>query len=147
MLKHLTNEQLKNYHILFKNVGKRAIDTKINGYDTKFLYHVVRLLSECEQILVEHDIDLQKNNEQLKSIRRGEWTLKQAKEYFENKEKQLEEMYGKSTLQYKPEEDKIKKLLLECLEMHYGSLEKAVYVAPDIEADIKRVLDILNKYQ
>lgn len=147
MLKDLTNEQLKHYYILYKNTGKRAVDTKIHGYDTKFLYHVVRLLSECEQILIEHDLDLRKNNEQLKAIRRGEWTLGQAKEYFENKEKQLEELYGKSTLQYKPEEDKIKKLLLECLEMHYGSLEKAVYVAPDIETDIKRVLDILNKYQ
>ena len=89
-------------------------------------------------------LSLDKTNDKLVNVNSQ---LTERNREFEEKEKQLEEMYGKSTLQYKPEEDKIKKLLLECLEMHYGSLEKTVYVAPDIEADIKRVLDILNKYQ
>ena len=86
MLKHLTDAQLLEYYTLFKNANKRAVDTKINGYSTKFMYHVVRLLSECEQILVEGDINLQKNNEQLKSIRRGEWTLEQVEQLFDDKE-------------------------------------------------------------
>ena len=146
MLKHLTNEQLVEYYSLFKNANKRAIDTKINGYSTKFMYHVVRLLSECEQILIEENLDLQRNREQLKSIRRGEWSLEQIEQYFVDKEKQLEELYIKSTLQHKPDEDKIKALLLECLEMHYGSLEKAVYIAPDLENDLKMIAKIVNKY-
>lgn len=147
MLKNLTNTQLAEYYHLFKNANKRAIDTKINGYSTKFMYHVVRLLNECEQILVEGDIDLQKNNEQLKAIRRGEWSLAQVEQYFVDKEKQLEELYVKSTLQYKPDEDKIKKLLLTCLEMHYGSLEKAIYVAPDLENDLRVIAKIIEKYK
>ena len=146
MLKHLTNEQLVEYYSLFKNANKRAIDTKINGYSTKFMYHVVRLLSECEQILIEENLDLQRNREQLKSIRRGEWSLEQIEQYFADKEKQLEELYIKSTLQHKPDEAKIKALLLECLEMHYGSLEKAVYIAPDLENDLKMIAKIVNKY-
>ena len=45
-----------------------------HGYDTKFAYHVVRLIGEVEQILVEQDVDLQRDRELLKAIRRGEWT-------------------------------------------------------------------------
>src|SRR5206468_3796781 len=52
--------------------GKRAEVVAAHGYDTKFAYHVVRLLGEVEQILLEGDIDLQRDNERLKAIRRGE---------------------------------------------------------------------------
>jgi len=147
MLKKLGDTELIEYHKLYSHTSKRAIDTKINGYSTKFLYHTVRLLSECEQILVEHDIDLQKNREQLKSIRRGEWSVEQIEQYFQDKEKQLEDLYSKSTLRYKPEEDEIKELLLKCLEMHYGSLDKAITITPTIEKDIQDVLKILDKYK
>lgn len=93
------------------------------GYDLKFSYHIVRLLNEIEQILIEHDLDLERNREQLKSIRRGEWTKEQIIEYFQFKEKSLEELYIKSTLRHSPDEKTIKKLLLECLEMYYGSID------------------------
>ena len=42
--------------------GKRAELVAAHGFDTKFAYHVVRLLGEVEQILVEGDIDLQRDN-------------------------------------------------------------------------------------
>ena len=41
--------------------GKRAELVERHGYDTKFAYHVVRLLTEVEMILMEQDIDLQRN--------------------------------------------------------------------------------------
>jgi predicted nucleotidyltransferase len=116
------------------------------GHDLKFSYHIVRLLEECSQILIEHDIDLQRNREQLKAIRRGEWSLQDIEKFFADKERQLEELYVKSTLQYKPDEDKIKELLLRCLEIHFGSLEKCVHVAPEFEKDLKRIAEIVNKY-
>src|SRR5262249_48932248 len=59
-------------------------------YDLKFAYHVVRILNEAEQILLEGDLDLLRNREQLKSIRRGEWTRQQILEYFEQKRVGLE---------------------------------------------------------
>jgi len=96
------------------------------GYDVKFAYHIVRLLNEVEQILVEQDLDIQRNREQLKSIRRGDWTLEQIEKYFEQKELELEKLYTSSTLRHSPDEEGIKKLLMECLEMHYGSLDKCV---------------------
>lgn len=38
------------------------------GYDVKFAYHVVRLLDEIEQIMVESDLDLERNREQLRQF-------------------------------------------------------------------------------
>ncbi len=96
------------------------------GYDTKFGYHLVRLLNECEQILIEGDLDLQRNREQLKEIRNGGWTEKQLEDYFAMKEVALEETYNKSTLRWGPDEVAIKDLLLKVLEEHYGSLDKCV---------------------
>ena len=71
---------------------KRRESVEKFGYDVKFASHAVRLLDECEQILTNTDIDLQRNREQLKSIRRGEWTLDQVILWFESKEKHLEKL-------------------------------------------------------
>jgi len=116
------------------------------GYDTKFAYHVVRLANECEQILDLHDLDLEANREQLKSIRRGEWTLDELKDWFTKKEKHLEDLNAKSTLRNRPDEEAIKALLLECLEMHYGSLSEAIRIDPDIEAMARDLREVLNRY-
>ena len=112
------------------------------GFDVKFAYHVVRLVGEVEQILTEQDIDLQRNNEQLKAIRRGEWTIEQIKNYFTEKEQALESLYHSSPLPYKPDEPRIKTLLLQCLEMYYGSLEKAVATQGN-ERELLRQIKIL----
>lgn len=106
--------------------SNREKDIIKHGFSTKFAYHIVRLLNEVEQILTEHDLDLQRNREQLKSIRRGDWTLSAIEEYFEKKELELEKLYTASTLRHSPDEEGIKKLLMECLEMHYGDLSKVI---------------------
>lgn len=126
-------------------VGHRVEIRETFGYDVKFAYHVVRLLNEVEQILIEGDIDLQRNREQLKSIRRGEWKEEEIREYFASKERDLEKLYVESKLPHSPDEDKIKKLLLECLEEHYGNLEDAV-VKPDAAISaLKDIQAILEK--
>jgi predicted nucleotidyltransferase len=130
--------------------GKRAELVERQGFDTKFGYHIVRLLSEVEQILVEGDIDLQRDNEQLKAIRRGEWTEGRLRRWFAEKESDLERAYAASTLRPAPDEGRIKALLMACLEEHYGSLESCV-VEPDraavalrnIQAELERVKDLL----
>jgi hypothetical protein len=123
---------------------KRQETVENYGYDLKFAYHVVRLLNEVEMIMVEGDLDLQRNREQLKAIRRGEWSERQIKEYFSKKESELEKVYAESKLPYGPDEEKIKQLLLDCLEEHYGSLDKCL-VQPDkaVQAlrDVQAVLD------
>lgn len=102
--------------------GKRKELVEKFGYDVKFAYHLVRLMAEVEQILTEGTLDLERNREQLKSIRRGEWTQGQVESWFAAKEKGLETVYNKCTLPHSPREDEIKELLLNCLEHHYGKL-------------------------
>ena len=46
--------------------------------------------------------------------------------WFADKEAELERIYTESTLRPTPDEDRIKALLLHCLEEHYGSLEACV---------------------
>ena len=116
------------------------------NYDVKLAYHVVRLLNEVEQILVEQNLDLERNREQLKDIRAGNWTLEQIEQYFNDKEKLLEEVYLKSTLPYGPDEDAIKQLLLDCLEQHYGSLTGVVVVNMEVDKLANDIRAVLSKY-
>jgi uncharacterized protein len=111
----------------------------------KFAYHVVRLLNEVEMILVEHDLDLHRNNDQLKDIRAGNWKIEQIEDYFAMKEKSLEEVYVKSTLRHKPDEPAIKKILLEVLEEHYGSLKDAVETADQYKNMLRQIQQIVSK--
>ncbi len=113
------------------------------GYDVKFAYHVVRLLDEIEQIMVEQDLDLERNREQLKSIRRGEWTLDQIERHFEAKERALENTYATSPLQHKPDEAAIKTVLMNCLEMHFGSITDAVRRDPSVDQLIRDIQNVL----
>lgn len=130
--------------------GKRAELVEKHGFNVKFAYHVVRLLMEVEMILTEQDIDLQRNNEQLKAIRRGEWSEERLRAWCSDKESSLERAYAESTLRATPDEPKIKALLLDCLEDHYGSLEgcvlnpdRAVEALRNIQAELDRVKDLL----
>lgn len=115
------------------------------GYDVKFAYHVVRLLNEVEMIMVDHDLDLRRNNDQLKAIRRGEWTMQQIEDYFASKEKSLEEVYAKSTLRHRPDEAAIKKILLEVLEEHFGTLDGMIETQDHYKNIIRQVQQLVNK--
>ena len=126
---------------------ERAANIAKHGYDVKFAYHVVRLLDEVEQIMVEQDLDLERNREQLKSIRRGEWTLEQIERHFEAKERALENTYATSALRHSPDEAAIKEVLLRCLEMHYGSLASAVARAPSADRLIRDIEDVLARHR
>lgn len=124
---------------------KRQKSIEEFGYDVKFAYHVVRLALEAEQILQTQDLDLECNSEILKSIRRGEWPLESFKEWFQKKSVALEEVYSKSTLRQDPDEEKIKKILLECIEMHYGSVSEKL-VMQNNDQIISDLIVLLNKY-
>ena len=153
-------ESLKGYDqkildeliMIYKKITKSGIMSKRiklikkHGYDTKFGYNVVRLLNEIEQIMIEGDLDLERNREQLKSIRRGEWSLNRIKKYFEDKEKDLEQLYTNSKLRYKPDEQLIKKLLLNCLEMHFGSLNTVFPIEKNINQLISEIQEVIDKY-
>ncbi len=136
-----------------KRTGKRKAVVDEMGFDPKFAYHIVRNLNEIEQILTEGDLDLQRNREQLKAIRRGEWDLAQIEDYFERKEKELETLYNenKANLPWGPKHDglqeKVKTLLFQCLEEHYGSLSQCI-VNPDAAVlALKEVEGVVSRYR
>lgn len=126
--------------------SKRYQSILDHGYDVKFAYHVVRLLGEVEQILTEGDLELTRNREQLKSIRRGEWTKEEIKAYFMQKQAALEAVYNESKLPHKPPEASIKHLLMNCLESHYGTISKSLVVQGDIKQLIADVQGVIAKY-
>lgn len=152
-LSHLTGEELNVLLALIKrvyqegHVSKRIHSVKKYGYDVKFGYNVVRLLNEVEQILIEGDLCLDRNREQLKAIRRGEWKIEQIEEYFDQKERELESVYSASTLRYSPDEPKVKQLLLNCLEMHFGSLDKCIVKQGQIETLVSEIQAVIDQYR
>ena len=78
-------------------------------------------------MLVEGDLDLLKNQPQLRSIRNGEWTLEDIKDLFMSKQKTLDDLYiNSSAIPNKIREKEIKQLLLNCLELQFGSLSNIV---------------------
>lgn len=117
------------------------------GFDCKYASHAIRLINQAEQILTEGDLDLERNSEQLKAIRRGEWTVDEIIDYANNKERDLETVYSNSTLPWGPDEPFIKNLLLECLEMHFGSLERIFPVEHNIKNLLSEMEEIINKYR
>jgi len=152
---HLVNtdqspEAIVRYSNLFNNVLKekrRAITTKIHGYDTKFAYHVVRLMDQAEEILRDGTLTLDRKDrrEMLKAIRRGDWKFSEIEEYFKEKESSLTKLYESSSLRYAPDEAAIKKLLIEVLDSHYGDLKDAIVTETDdmkIRADMDKIYAI-----
>lgn len=127
--------------------GRRRAALCRTDFDLKHAYHVVRLMEEVRQVLVEGDLDLERNSEQLKSIRRGEWSLQQLQDWFATQESSLEAVYNGSKLPWGPQdgvEDAVKTVLLQCLESHYGSLAGAVEtlgVAEEKLARIRRIVE------
>lgn len=124
--------------------SKREKLRELYGTDVKFNYNIVRLLDECEQILLTHDLDLERSRELLKSIRRGEWSLEQVQDHFNNKRKTLEEAFRTSTLPEVPNEPELKNLLLQCLESYYGDLSKAVVVQGREQIALEKIVQALR---
>lgn len=127
--------------------GKRKEVREKYGFDLKFAYHVVRLLSEAEQLLVEGDLDLRRNREQLKTIRRGEMSEQEIREWAAQKERHLDDLRHKSQLPEKPQKAKIKQLLFDCLEHHYGNLKGAVEQPDEALVALREVWDVMEKYR
>ena len=125
---------------------KRAALIEEHGFDTKFAQHSVRLCLQAEQILVEHDLDIERNRDMLKSIRSGEWSIDRIKEFCSQKERHLDDLYQKSTLRHSPDEEAIKDILMGCLEQHYGSLNTAVKREVPIDRMIAELKLVLEKY-
>lgn len=139
---------VNSYRKINESKTKRFDKVKAAGQDNKFLYHVVRLMSEVEQILSEGDLDLQEKGrrEHMKAVRRGEVSAADIQKWFASKEKDLESLYKSSTLPYKPDEGAIKGLLMNCLEHHFGTLDKCVNEMGRSEQALVEIKRVLERY-
>ncbi len=126
--------------------SKRVALVEKFGYDVKFACHLVRLMYEVEQILTTGDLDLRRNSEELKAIRRGEVTADQVKKFFADKEQSLEKIYEKCNLiPWGPREDEIKQLLLNCLEEHWGTLEGCIITDITPVLALREIAEVIDK--
>lgn len=126
---------------------KRQAAIEKFGYDTKFAMHCVRLLLEIEQIMLNCDLSLDRDSETYKSIRKGEWTLEDIQKWVSEKERALESLYVESKLPHSPDEPAIKKILLECLEMHYGSLDAVIHIPTKTEELVNELKLLVDRYE
>jgi predicted nucleotidyltransferase len=126
--------------------SKRFADVEKHGFDTKYCYHLVRLISEIEQILREHDLvlDEKSRREHLKAIRNGDVKVDDIIEWASSKERELDILCTNSLLRETKATGLAKQVLLECLEQHYGSLAKAVVTKSDAEVKLEKIIQILG---
>lgn len=124
--------------------GKRGADVEKYGYDVKSAYHVVRLMLEAEMVLNENDLDLERNREQLKFVRRGGYTLAELQDWFQHKEKELTTNHSNSKLPLRADYERLRVLLLECLEMHFGSLEVSMHADAKAVEMLEKVRRLVN---
>lgn len=125
--------------------GKRKETVEKYGFDTKYAAHACRLADECEQILEFGDLDLRRSKEHQKAVRKGEIPLDDIRKWLMEKERSLDKLYETSKLPHTAPEAKIKQLLVDCLEMHFGNLSDAEIINPDKNTNIiNRIKEILG---
>lgn len=145
-LQDLSNKELQDLKTYVRSKRIKKIVDEDHAYDYKFATHLVRLAYECEMILIEGTLDLTRHNEHLKAIRRGEVSKEDILKWFGEKELQLNKLYHESKLQNKPDEEKIKSLLVSVLESHYGTIDEFVK-ENKYETAITEISEILRKYK
>lgn len=149
-LEHLTDEELQEYYALYKNGADKSNRFEIiksHNFDIKFAYHIIRLFDEVEQIMLENDLDLQRAREAMKSVRRGDWTAEEVRNWAMEKEKALEVAYTNCKLPERPPEKPLHDLLLRCLEEHYGSLDSCLTQIDWAVDGLKEVDQLLEKFR
>lgn len=132
------------------STSKRFEISKVRGYDVKFAYHLVRLLLECEQILETGDLDLRKHSAYLKDIRNNvnSIDLEQVQEIFNVKMKYLDKLYETTELPYSPDRQRIKELLIFCLELVYGNfMDMKISTTHTVDQLIQDLDSVLAKYK
>jgi len=142
----LGNSKYLEIYVDGVNKSKRFESQKIHGFDLKFAYHVYRLVSQAEYMLTHGDLDLQESGRvaKMKAIRNAEVPEKEIIRWFQEAEHRLERLKETSKLPDRPNENFIRALLMNCLESHYGNIERAHKDLDSIIVD--EISSIFRKY-
>lgn len=120
----------ENKSVVCFEVENSILVTRINGEtafhgNSKDGYHCMRMCYELDEILFEGTLTIDKNSDELMRVRRGEILKNELVEYCENYLVNIEDKVKnkKSLLKvpHSPDESKIKKVLLDCLDIQYGT--------------------------
>ena len=147
-LGNLSHEELLTYERLWENglnETKRFYLQKRYNSDVKNLSHVVRLLDFGEQILTNGDLDVQRPMEKCKAIRRGEVSAEEIKSQFVEKEKHLTKLYQDSKIPHRPNEKKLKSVMLSAIEEHWGTLDGAIENRGKYEELVRNIQELVNR--
>lgn len=90
------------------------------GYDTKYAYHLVRLLRMGEEILRDGTVIVKRPDaEELISIRNGAWTLDQLQKYANDQLEVIDKLYQTSSLRYSPDLETLNELCAKFIERSF----------------------------
>jgi predicted nucleotidyltransferase len=121
MWSHLS--RLKTGHI---KEGRKELGEKY-GYDTKDAYHSTRMIFQLRNILFHADMNLRSNKDVLLAVRCGQITKDEVISFCEEQLVEFEKAKEHFVVRYAPDEDKIRRVLVDCLEESYGNLRKIGY--------------------
>jgi hypothetical protein len=113
--------KLASYHKKGENIGymgdKRKQLVVQHGYDAKNAAHCIRLLKMCIEFLDTGTMTVYRihDREQLLSIKKGEWSLEQVKQYATDLFNDAKAARDRSTLPEKPDRDRIERVLVSIL--------------------------------
>jgi predicted nucleotidyltransferase len=112
----------KNWEEWKINRNKSRYETEEKfGYDLKHGMHLVRLFTECEEILTEHKLKVKRPDaEFLLEVRNGKFSYDELIEWAETKDKELNELYKTSTLRKEPDRAKINEFAVNTIEKFLG---------------------------
>jgi predicted nucleotidyltransferase len=117
--------QRKKLEIKKENMTGRKELAEQFGYDTKFASHLLRLLVECQQLLLEGRLDLPLlQNNLIRDVKLGKYDLQWVLNKADELEKSVDRIYETCQLQSSPDVESINKLQIELIEEFWRKNDK-----------------------
>lgn len=117
------------------------------GFDIKMASHSLRLIDQLYQILNENDLDLMRNKEECKAMKKGLWgDFNRFEQHVLNKIEELEKLSLNSSLAPQPQTGSLHQLLSNCIEEWYGSESKMQKQGTEY-VSVKMLMDRLDKME
>jgi hypothetical protein len=140
-------QRIKNGYVSGKSDNSTRQDMlNVYGYDLKMANHCLRLIDQIKQVLINGDIDLQRNRKECIAMRKGEWgDFLKFEKYVLDQLELLETLSLKSKLPQRPAKEPLHELLNKLIEEFYGSFDKAQKQVEFVSA--KDVMEKLNKIE
>jgi predicted nucleotidyltransferase len=147
-LMNLSDQELRHYHDAYKVMmqnGKRAESIKRHGYDVKALMNVVRLVYEIKQIFQDGTIVMDQHSEELRAIRDGSWQPESIDQWFGEQTREIDKLADSSKLPDRCSVRDARKLLIDCIEHHYGSIDHLRRTSGESEIALRDISVILKR--